>query len=263
MKKSILIIIALLCAVAQGAQAQSCPEGLYIDNDYTPDQAGYYYANLVKGQNVTVTLTETDLVFKVYDHGGKNGDYSSDYSGNTQTMTINAPEGCVFEVSGTIEGIEGYAGDILELYDGQNKFYSYNEDDGVVIDNHTTTSNSLKISFKTPQATSCPGFALTVRVLDSYTQVSTASELTTAIADGAQIRLTSDITLPEYLKIGQSAAQTVTIDLNGHTLSRNLSAVNSNGHVIEVFANGTLTLTGGTLTGGWPTTAAASATTAR
>ena len=93
-----------------------CPEGLSIDNDYTPGQAGYYYANLVKGQNVTVTLTETNLRFMVYDHGGKSGDYSSD--GNSQSMTFNAPEGCVFVVSGTILGIDGYAGDTFELYDG-------------------------------------------------------------------------------------------------------------------------------------------------
>ena len=85
----------------------------------------------------------------------------------------------------------------------------------------------------------------------AQTDVSTASELTEAIANGANIRLTRDITLTAYLQIGNGSSQTVTIDLNGYTLSRNLSAANNNGHVIEVFANGTLTLKGGTLTGGW------------
>ena len=252
--------IALLCIVAQVALATTagndpyCPEGLSIDNDYTPDQAGYYYANLVKGQNVTVTLSETNLRFMVYDHGGKNGDYTSDYSGNSQTLTLNAPEGCVFVVSGTILGIEGFAGDTFELYDGQSIFYSYNEDDYVVIPSHITTSNSLKINFMTPQATSNPGFELTVRVWDKYTEVGTASELTAAVADGALIRLTKDITLPAYLSIGNGVSQTVTLDLNGHTLSRNIAEAYGDGHVIEIHSKGTLTVEdgagGGKISGG-------------
>ena len=266
MKRILFVLVALL-GMAQGMLAATagsdpyCPDGLSIDNDYTPGQAGYYYANLVKGQNVTVTLSETNLRFMVYDHGGKSGDYSSD--GNSQSMTINAPEGCVFVVSGTILGIEGFAGDTFELFDGQNRFYSYNEDDYVVIPSYVTTSNSLKVSFNTPQATSNPGFELTVRVWDRYTEVGTASELTAAVADGALIRLTKDITLPAYLSIGYdtnqnvSIDQTVTLDLNGHTLRRNLNAADANGHVIEVHSKGNLTITdssgdnSGTITGGW------------
>ena len=228
-----------------------CPEGLYIDNDYTSAQAGYYYTNLVKGQNVTVTLNETNLVFKVSDYGGKNGNYSSDYSGNTQTMTFNAPEGCVFVVSGVINGIEGSAGDVFELYDGQSRFYNYNEDDYTVIASHTTTSNSLKISFSTPQATSWPGFELTVRVWDRYTEVATASELTTAVADGALIRLTSDIMLSAYLSIGNGVSQTVTLDLNGNTLKRNIAEAYADGHVIELRSQGKLTIEDGKGGGIW------------
>lgn len=62
--------------------------------------------------------------------------------------------------------------------------------------------------------------------------------------------LDADITLSNYLKIEPSHGN-VELNLNGHTLSRNLSSVNSNGHVVEVFANGTLTLQNGTLSGGW------------
>ena len=83
----------------------------------------------------------------------------------------------------------------------------------------------------------------------AQTEVSTESALHSAIADGAHIRLTDNITLSAYLKIGRNAsneavAQTVTIDLNGHTLCRSgLTSAQTDGHVIKVFGVGTLTIT--------------------
>ena len=68
--------------------------------------------------------------------------------------------------------------------------------------------------------------------------VETEEQLTDAIADGATIQLAKDIQLSNYLNIN---GITVTIDLNGHTLSRNLSEHNSGGHVI--YANGGCNLT--------------------
>ena len=86
----------------------------------------------------------------------------------------------------------------------------------------------------------------------NWMEVGTKEALNTAIADGAHIRLTADITLSAYLKIGQNTTQTVTIDLNSHTLKRSgLSSPDANGHVIEVFGKGTLTLQNGTLSGGY------------
>lgn len=67
----------------------------------------------------------------------------------------------------------------------------------------------------------------------AQTKVSTADDLKTAVqTDGANIKLTADIELSSYLNINNN--RTVTIDLNGHTLSRNLTSVNINGHVIWI-----------------------------
>ena len=69
--------------------------------------------------------------------------------------------------------------------------------------------------------------------------------------------LGSDIPLYAYVKVGQYNAHTITIDLNGHCLSRSLSAADANGHVIEVFEHGNLTIVdssgdrSGSITGGW------------
>ena len=83
----------------------------------------------------------------------------------------------------------------------------------------------------------------------AQTIVSSQSELTSAVGtNNADIQLGADILLSTYLNID---GKTVTIDLHGHTLSRNLDEHNSEGHVIYVHNNATLHLTGtGTITGG-------------
>ena len=64
--------------------------------------------------------------------------------------------------------------------------------------------------------------------------------MTGAIANGANIQLTADIQLDSYLDID---GKTVTIDLNGHSLSRHLSDYDHAGHVIWAHNGSTLTLT--------------------
>lgn len=86
----------------------------------------------------------------------------------------------------------------------------------------------------------------------AQTSVSTEKELTDAIANGAtNILLAKDIQLSKYLNIN---GKTVTIDLNGHKLSRSLDSNSSNGHVIWTHNGSNLTLTssttGGSIEGG-------------
>jgi hypothetical protein len=89
--------------------------------------------------------------------------------------------------------------------------------------------------------------------------VGTESELRDAISNGANIKLTADIALSNCLEIGDggSSTPTVTIDLNGKTLSRSLEAADADGHVIWVRTGSTLTVTDGSgnnsgqITGGW------------
>ena len=98
----------------------------------------------------------------------------------------------------------------------------------------------------------------------TWKEVYTKEALNEAIEDDEPlIRLTGDIVLSEYLSIGYdrnqnlSIDQSVTLDLNGHTLSRSLTAADRNGHVIEVHSKGNLMIIdssddrSGTITGGW------------
>ena len=86
----------------------------------------------------------------------------------------------------------------------------------------------------------------------AQTSVSTEKQLTDAIADGAEnIQLARDVQLNMYLDID---GKTVAIDLNGHKLSRNLTANSHDGHVIWAHNGSNLTLissvTGGSIEGG-------------
>ena len=83
----------------------------------------------------------------------------------------------------------------------------------------------------------------------------TWEQLRDAIVKDGSVTLTRDIVISHYLGIENGI--TATIDLNGHTLSRNLSAADPDGHVIWILEGGTLTVkdssgdNSGKLTGGW------------
>lgn len=86
----------------------------------------------------------------------------------------------------------------------------------------------------------------------AQTSVKSEQELKDAITDGAtNIQLTADILLSNFLDID---GKTVTIDLNGHKLYRDLSEHGSQGHVIWAHGGSNLTLTssvaGGSIEGG-------------
>ena len=86
----------------------------------------------------------------------------------------------------------------------------------------------------------------------TWTEVGDKDALNTAVqTDGANIKLTADIALSNYLGIGdgENSKPTVTIDLNGHTLSRSLDAADGSWNTLclpfdvsagKISANGNL-----------------------
>ena len=70
------------------------------------------------------------------------------------------------------------------------------------------------------------------------TNVSNETDLRNAIVNGANITLTQDITIGSAITIGDGV--TVTLDLNGHTLSHNIQS--GMGRIIAIDAGGTLTI---------------------
>ena len=86
--------------------------------------------------------------------------------------------------------------------------------------------------------------------------VTTADQLLLAVQTSQTVKLGSDITTPsDGGRLDINNGVTVTLDLNGHTLKRLMTAADPGGQVIFVNAGGKLTITdsgsGGHITGGW------------
>ena len=86
--------------------------------------------------------------------------------------------------------------------------------------------------------------------LSEATLVHNESELTAAVqTDKAQILFANDISISSLVNI--TGNRTITIDMNGFTLDRGLTARGNAGQVFAVRSGTTLNLSNGTLIGGW------------
>ena len=97
---------------------------------------------------------------------------------------------------------------------------------------------------------------IVVQAAWAQTIVTTAANLLEAVKTSQTVKLDADITTPsEGGRLDINNGITVTLDLNGHTLTRNMTAVHPGGQAIIVNEGGKLTImdssTGGTITGGW------------
>ena len=180
-------------------------------------------------------------------HSIKAGDYvTMDLAGTPTTYNVS---GIISYGTGIKYSSVFHAGsgDVLSLTLGHDDLGSDYVFSGYVSD------KAAIIGDNNPYQLTMPDTDVTIKALWNLTKVSTESELKSAIAEGTEkyIQLTEDITLSTYLDID---GKSVTIDLNGHKLSRSLTSYGSDGHVIWVHNGSDLTLTssvpGGRIEGG-------------
>lgn len=101
-----LLLFALMPVATAGAQSVTLQEG--VD--------GTKYADMSATGTNTLTLADAGVTsFKVYDDGGKDGDYSDNCDG---TLVLTAPEGYVIRLSGSIN--TEASDDNLTVYDGSD-----------------------------------------------------------------------------------------------------------------------------------------------
>ena len=114
----------ILPGLAVTASADS--SALSIDNGINEGTAGHYYVNMPTTGTNTLTITADDITagkgtFKVYDDGGKNGNYSYQCNGY---LTISVPENCTLQLSGEVKltdtnsAVESGANPIFKVFDG-------------------------------------------------------------------------------------------------------------------------------------------------
>ena len=101
---------------------------LSVDDDIDEGTAGHYYVNMPKTGSDTLTITDEDIAdgkstFKVYDDGGKTGEYTITNSDWDSFLTLTAPEGYKIKLSGNMEGSPAVYGDTLVV--GTRDCYIY------------------------------------------------------------------------------------------------------------------------------------------
>ena len=135
-------------------------------NTWTAD--GGLYINMPKTGTTTVTIPEGVTSFKVYDDGGKNGNYSKDCDG---TLVLTAPEGHIFQLSGYITN------DIdakLTVYDNNaasgtkliDAVSSSNAGYQTAIATVVSSGQSMTLYFEASSIDNYAGLDLMVRVID-------------------------------------------------------------------------------------------------
>ena len=117
-----------LCLVALLTTTKAWGYHNVINGLNAQDDDGIYHIHLMQNTNYLLELTAADVEkagttgFKVYDVGGKNGNYRAD--GHNDYLVIHAPEGYVLQLSGTVT-TEYYIGtnyepqNYLSVYDNE------------------------------------------------------------------------------------------------------------------------------------------------
>ena len=112
-----LVVSAVLAGIPALAQTQV---SLEVDPEISEGTAGHYYVNMPQEGWNALTITSSDLsegkgTFKVYDDGGKSGDFSQHCNG---TLSLTVPSGYMVFLEG--EALTTVRGCSLTVYDGAN-----------------------------------------------------------------------------------------------------------------------------------------------
>ena len=144
------------------------------------DGAGGWFINMpAKGTATSVanaavlTLTADDISagkipFKLYDDGGKDGNYSQSYNGY---LLITVPSRYIITMNGTQVG-ESTSWDYLYVYDGDNtsakRSGPFGGSDNQSHVNVTSSTNTVLVSFYSDGSNEGAGMDITVDITDTY-----------------------------------------------------------------------------------------------
>ena len=148
--------------------------------------AGGLYINMPATDSKELTIPSGVQSFKVYDDGGKDGNYSNYYDG---TLVMTAPTGYVLQLSG---GITAESSDKLTVYNGSTTnstklidamggIGSTKKDISIV----TSSGNIMMLFFHSDYSMNYAGLDLTVTLMPTYTITYNLNEGTNATGNPA------------------------------------------------------------------------------
>ena len=219
MKRFIAALCAIIVFSAITAKADN------VELQWDPYDCVYYVNIPANGGTHNLTLTEEQLAsrksFKVYDDGGKDGDYKPS---SWEFLYIVVPEGYVLHLSGTMTATNG---DYMDIYDGErNKSTSVrysNPYSGEPININTVSSgNSMTIQFYGwYQDESYAGLDFTVTVTEPNTQHKVSVSSVTGgsmVADKSTAKVGEQITVTATPSEGRVLSNIIVYDNKSKTI---------------------------------------------
>ena len=209
--KQVLAALLTIAALATWQTAWAADVTLSEDNDFAPNEAGHWYVNMPAHTTDYLTLSAADLTacgytFKVYDDGGKNGNYSLNCSAR---LAITVPQGYAFMVTGTL-WTQHSSEEYLQFIKGDNtfefiggKWHSDTDGEPKTVGPVTCDNNIMSIRFASGSGTQYAGLDLTVTLVDVNT------DFAVSISNPAHGTLTVDKTTA---KLGETITVTPTPD---------------------------------------------------
>lgn len=166
------------------------------------------YINMPAYGEKVISIPSGVTSFKVYDDGGKDGNNSYDANG---VLILNAPEGYLFQISGTVDMADAAYLSIGEGDDEENlgplqNIYGENTE----IETITATMRSIGFYFDPDGDDSHSGLDLTITVIDPsapHTVTINTADNGTVESDGSLVRAGETVTLtatpdPNYILTG-------------------------------------------------------------
>ncbi len=233
-------LTTLLVLLMTAVTAWAADVNLSVDNAIDVGTAGHYYVNMPTTGTNTLTITAADIaegkgVFKVYDDGGKDGDYSLTCNGS---LILTAPTGYVLQLSGSLTTL---AGDPLTVYDGSGDSGTtllniISEINGTAITPVVSTGQSMTLYFRAVPGVSAAGLDLTVTLVSA----ATSSGITVNSASGGSVMASvGDVQYVTSATVNQTVTLTATPD-EGYSLV-NLSVTDAGGNAVvtdwEIYRN--------------------------
>ena len=176
------------------------------------------FINLPANDTKSVTIPVGVTSFKVYDDGGKNGNYGNSAYGS---LVLTAPVGVKLQVTGTVDSEGGC--DELTIYEGDDELSEPLSGEDVDIGTITSNGNEIRIFFMSDGSVVGPGLDLTVTLVGD---ASASHTITLNSAEGGAI--SSNVS--EAMS-GETVTLTLTPSVNN--LLAGVAVVTSTGDTLE------------------------------